>query len=62
MRVAALKLTKNMTVEQLYPSARCRAAAYAAVDALPVSATIAEALDAFDQAYVDAGGRSPWRA
>ena len=55
------RYTKDTPVEVLYPNGRCRQAAYAAIDAISVTATIQEALDVFDQAYVDAGGRSPWR-
>jgi len=57
-----VKIKRGTTVEQLYPNKRCRDAADKAVDALdPKRVTLADALDAFDQAYVDAGGKSPWR-
>lgn len=54
------RFKKNMTVEELYPNGRCRQAAYAAIDALPMTATLQEGVDAFDAAYRAAGGKSPW--
>lgn len=53
---------KPVTLEALYPNARARRAADAAIDALPTtSTTLAAALDIYDEAYVQAGGKSPWR-
>jgi len=55
------RIAKTMTVEKLYPSPAGRAAGDAAVDALPMSATLAEAVDAFDAAYWTTTGTSPFR-
>jgi hypothetical protein len=55
------RFKKNMTVEQLYPNGRCLQAADAAIDALPMTATLQKAVDAYDAAYTKAGGQSPWR-
>ena len=58
-----MKIKPNAKVEDLYPNKRCRDAADKAVDAMPVSESTALSafLDAWDAAYVEAGGRSPWR-
>lgn len=56
-----MKYRRGMKLEELYPNGRCRQAADAAIDALPMTATLQEAVDSYDQAYVDAGGKSPWR-
>ena len=56
------KKSKSKSVEQLYPSPMGRAAADKAVDALdPNTTTITQLLDAWDQAYFDATGYSPFR-
>lgn len=56
-----MKIKPNVKVEDLYPNKRCRDAADKAVDAMPVSESMSAFLDAWDAAYVEAGGRSPWR-
>lgn len=56
-----MKIKPNAKVEDLYPNKRCRDAADKAVDAMPVSESMSAFLDAWDAAYVEAGGRSPWR-
>lgn len=57
-----MRFRKGMKLEELYPNGRCRQAADAAVDKVdPVATSFAAALDLWDQAYVDAGGKSPWR-
>ena len=56
-----MKIKPNAKVEDLYPNKRCRDAADRAVDALAVSEPMSAFLDAWDEAYVRAGGKSPWR-
>lgn len=54
-------MKRTSTIEKLFPCARARDAADKAVDALPVTATMAEHLDAWEQAYFDIAGKSPFR-
>lgn len=56
-----MKSKKLPSVESLYPSPAGRAAGDAAVDRLPVTATMATYMDAFDEAYWTVTGKSPWR-
>jgi hypothetical protein len=56
-----MKLKKGMKVEDLYPNKRCRDFADKAIDTIPVSEPMSAFLDAWDAAYVYAGGKSPWR-
>jgi hypothetical protein len=56
-----MKLKKGMKVEDLYPNKRCRDAADAVVDALPVHLPMSTFLDAWDAEYCRVGGKSPWR-
>lgn len=56
------KVRKGQSVEQVYPNPKGRAAADTAVDKLdPRSTTMSEYLDAWDQAYFEAVGSSPFR-
>lgn len=48
-------------LEKHYPSPRGRAAADAAIDALPVTEPMSTFLDAWDEAYFRATGHSPFR-
>jgi hypothetical protein len=56
-----VKLRKPLTIERLFPNAAGRAAADAIVDAIPVTATMSEFLDAWEGAYWVNTGVSPFR-
>jgi hypothetical protein len=56
-----VKPRRDPTVESLFPIAAGRRAGDEAVDATPMSATLAEACDAFEQAYFEKTGTSPFR-
>ena len=49
------------SLARLYLSEAGRDAADAAIDALPMSTTLAEAVDAWDEAYFRTTGHSPFR-
>jgi hypothetical protein len=60
--VNVLKKQSPKSVEQWYPHPKGRNAADAAVDALdPMTTTISQALDVWDQTYFDVAGSSPFR-
>jgi hypothetical protein len=54
-------IRQYQTVEQLYPNAKARRKADEAIDKLDAKLPMTVFLDAWDQAYVDAGGQSPFR-
>ena len=52
---------KGQTVEQIFPDPRGRRAADEAVDALPLETTLRDAIHAWEAAYYDKTGTSPFR-
>ena len=52
---------KTLTIEQLFPNARARAAADEAIDALDVSRPMHVYLDTWEAAYYAVAKRSPFR-
>jgi hypothetical protein len=55
------KLKKDSGVEKIFPNARARQKADEAVDALDVHLDMRAFLDAWEQAYFDVAGESPFR-
>jgi hypothetical protein len=52
---------RSLTVEELFPNARARKVADEAIDKLDPKLPMTAYLDAFESAYVAAGGKSPFR-
>lgn len=55
------RVRKGDPVGKLFPHAGARAAADEAVDVLPVTSTMAEYLDAWENRYFEVAGDSPFR-
>jgi len=53
--------SKPKTLEQLFPSPAGRKAADEAIDKLPVTLTMSEYMEAWETAYFEATGHSPFR-
>jgi len=56
-----MKIKKALTLEQLFKNATARTLADQAIDKLPMSATMAEYIDCWENAYFDAARASPMR-
>lgn len=56
-----MKPPREQTIEQLFPSPQGRRAADAIIDALPVSTTLQDAMQAWECAYFARTGSSPVR-